>query len=69
VGDGTAIITHSQSVKQSQNYNSAECVYGVQMTVTDDDASIKAGFMRAEELVEAPLVDKFALQQEMLSRL
>ena len=51
------------------NYQSAECVYGVQLTVKDTDTDINAGFERAEALIESPLVDKFTLQQETLSRL
>lgn len=69
VGDGTAILTHSQSIKQSMNYQSAECVYGVQLTVEDTEEAIKRGFERAEEMIESPLVDKFTMQQETLSRL
>ena len=39
------------------------------MTVADDDSAIAKGFQRAEELIEAPLVDKFEMQRKTLQSL
>lgn len=64
--DGVIEITHSQSIKQSLNYQSADVSYGVRLRVEDNDKVVKKAVERAEELVEDNLVQKFKEQQDML---
>lgn len=60
VGEVTE-IRHTQAMRVSYDYSSAECSYGVTLKVNEaNPASVAAGIKRAEELVEAPLVDKVA---------
>lgn len=66
ITDGQVIIHHSQTVRQSCNYNSAETSYGVTLTVLDNEAAIRKGVARAERLVEAPLNLKVAEQTQRL---
>lgn len=65
----TVELWHSQSVKLSKNYQSADASYGVKITVANDDESIKAGIARAEKIVEAPLTSKVQEQNELLNSL
>ncbi len=64
--NGVAVLTVHQAVKQSRNYQSAECGYSVQVTVLDSDAAIRKGFLRAEFLIETALTDKVAEQTKRL---
>ncbi len=59
-------ITHSQEIKQSLNYQSATCSYGVKLVVEDSPSSIQEGIRRAEKIVERALEEKFAEQRKTL---
>jgi hypothetical protein len=63
---GKATITHFQSIKQSANYQTAECTYGVTVEVVDTDRDIVAGQHRLEQLVEDMLTSKFREQRKLL---
>lgn len=66
---GTAKVWHQQTVKQSRDYQSAELVYGVELTCMDSPEDIKATIARAEQIVEEPMVSKFKEQQSLLRNL
>lgn len=55
---GAVKITHSQSMTQSINYNSANAQYGVELYCPDNDSDIYASIARAEKLVEEALTPK-----------
>lgn len=59
-------ITHGQSIKQSANYQSADCSYSVEVIVDDTPKAIKKGMKRAESLVEAALALKVTQQRKFL---
>ena len=61
-----ATIFHSQSLKQSLNYQSADCAYGVTLTVPDSGKDIVAGMRRAEKIVEALIEAKIKEQRQLL---
>lgn len=65
----TVRITHSQSMKQSQNYQTSEAHYGISMDVGDSSEEIKAGLRRAEKIVEEALAVKLGQQRTFLSKL
>ncbi len=64
--DGIIELTHFQSVKQSINYNSADCSYGAKIRVKDDPKQIKAAIKRLETLIEDRLSTKFVEQRDVL---
>ena len=63
------VIYHQQSIRQSHNYQSAECVYGVTLTVPNSTADIDLGFKRATRIVEENLVTKLQQQKQLLEKL
>lgn len=67
--EGMVELFHSQGIKQSANYQSADVTYGVKMQVPDNDKAIKAGLRRAESIVEDALVLKVREQRKVLSAL
>lgn len=70
LGDGATVqINHSQSIKLSANYQSAEATYGVVFTVQNTQKAIEAAITAAEELIEAPLASKTMQQRELLQKM
>ena len=67
--NGQVTIRHHQTIKQSHAYQSIDVSYGVEFSTDNTEKSIKAGFLRAEELVENALVAKFQEQQTLLKKL
>lgn len=67
--DQGVIIHFTQSIKQSQNYQSAEVSIGISIPVGDSDKEVRRGFRRAERLIEEPLVAKFNQQKDLLGKL
>ena len=65
--EGVVVINHHQTVRQSQNYQSAEAGYAVTITVKDTPKAIRKGIARAEELVEKPLSAKILEQKDLLN--
>lgn len=67
--DDRVKIIHSQTVRQSANYQSTECVFGVEIMVDNNERAIQAGLDRAEELVENRLVAKIGTHRKLLTKL
>lgn len=65
----TVEIWHTQSIKQSIAYQSADCSYGVRLVVPNDKEAIREGITRAEKIVEKPMETKVGEQQELLKHL
>lgn len=65
----TVLIKHYQVLRQSQNYQSAELMYGVELTVTNTKSEIQRGIDRAEEIVEARLIAKAETHRRLLRKL
>lgn len=65
----TVELWHSQTIKQSANYQSADCTCGIKLTVDDNEKSIKQGFARAERLVEEQMSPKIQEQIQVLNEL
>jgi len=63
------IIRHHQTIRQSENYQSAEVSYGVELTVLDSDKSIADGIERAEDIVEVAVVSKAKEHRTLLQHL
>lgn len=66
---GLIQIHHHQSVRLSENYQSAECGYGMTCVVPDTDESIAKTVKRLEEGVEGCLTEKIAEQKDLLKAL
>jgi hypothetical protein len=67
---GTVKIWHSQSIKQSRNFgNAADCAYGIQITVPDNDDAIEIGVARCEEFVEKQLTSKYREQKTLMDKI
>jgi len=66
---GTVELTHSQSIRQSANYQSIEAFYCAKTTCRDNPAEIKKAIAHLESVVEAPLVSKIAEQRNLLDKL
>lgn len=62
-------ITHTQTVRQSKDYQSAEVSYGVKLCAEDTPLAIKKGIERAESLVEDALTEKMREHQQLLQAL
>lgn len=65
----TVKIWHTQSVRQSSNYQSAEASYGVEMIVPNTRKAIRKGIHRCEAIVEDPMTEKVTQQQTLLGSL
>lgn len=66
---GVVQLTHHQAIKQSANYQSAECSFGITLNVPDDKTEIEAGFIRATNIVEKHLASKFQEQRTLLEKM
>lgn len=60
-------ITHSQSIRQSLNYNSADCSYVVEIECKEGE--VLKTIARAEKIVEKALVPKAKEQQDLLLKI
>ena len=67
--DDRVKIIHFQSVKQSANYQSADCSFGVEIMVENNDKAIQRGIDRAETIVEERLVAKLDTHRKLLRKL
>lgn len=67
--DGTVEVWHSQSIKQSHNYQSADVTYGVKFTVGNNKSDIDAAVKNAESVVEDALATKVVEQRKLLAAL
>lgn len=59
-------ITHSQSAKQSHNWQSIDSSYGITREVDDNPEAIKEGFATLERIVEKRLSRKMKQQRTLL---
>ena len=57
-GFGFVKIMHTQGVKQSLSFQTADCGYSVELYVHDNPKAISAGIKRAEDIVENALGEK-----------
>ena len=62
-------LTHHQSVKQSLNYQTAECGYSIKVAVPNDSASVQRAIAACESLVESAMTLKFKEQWAALKRM
>jgi len=62
------VVYHQQSFKQSANYQSADCAYGVTVTIGKDD-SLEETIKELESIVETRLVAKMSDQRQALEML
>jgi len=69
VSQDGVLIKHSQILRQSHNYQSAEVMYGVEIRVKDTPAAIASGIDRAEEIVEERLISKADTHRRLLRKL
>lgn len=69
VGEGRVRIWHSQSIKQSLNYQSSDATYGMEITVPDTVTGVNKAIVRCEEMVEKYLTAKFKEQRELLEKI
>jgi hypothetical protein len=67
--DGVIEIHHSQGLKQSINYQSADLTYGATIRVKDSKKSFHAAVRRLERVVEDRLTAKFAEQRDALKKI
>jgi hypothetical protein len=63
------VVSHSQCLRQSHNYQSMEVSYGVQLPCTDDEDDIKRTMKQAADLVEDGLAHKIQQQRKLLGAL
>lgn len=63
---GTVKLTHTQSIKQSINYQTGDVGYAVELVVRDNPKAIAEGLARAEKIVEDALGDKLPQTTELL---
>ena len=66
---GIVEISHSQTIRQSLNYQSAEVSYGVKVRCLDNPKAIKSTVERAELIVEVALLPKFKDHADLLNQL
>lgn len=66
---GLVEVYHSQDVKQSGNYQSAGCTYGVKIICRDTPKDITAAITRAETIVETALISKLEDHKKLLTQL
>lgn len=59
-------ISHTQGMRQSHNYQTADVSYSVELFVKDTPTDIAAGILRCEEIVENALGDKLPQSQALL---
>jgi hypothetical protein len=64
--DDVTRVWHSQMIRQSLNYHSVECSYGVTLVADNNSSAIKKQIKKAEELVEEFLTKKFEQQKQLL---
>lgn len=62
-------IRHTQAIKQSINYQSADCSYSVEVEAEDTPAEIKKAFKRVEDMVEEQLGIKVPQQRGFLRKI
>lgn len=62
-------ITHHQTVRQSEAYNSAECSLSLSVECEDDPKIMNKEIDRLEAIVESRLADKSSQQREFLTQL
>lgn len=62
-------ITHHQTVRQSEAYNSAECSLSLSVECPDDPKTMNAEIDRLEAIVESRLADKSSQQRDFLTQL
>ena len=60
---------HSQTVRQSLNYQSAEVSFGMTVKLPSDSVKLVAGMLALTESVEEQLVNKVREQKEALNAL
>lgn len=65
----TVEIWHSQSAKQSINYQSMDAAFGAKMTVRDTPKSIRRGIRHLEQIIEPMLIKKMGEQRRVLEKL
>ena len=62
-------VIHTQSVKQSQDYQSTDASYGIEITCEDSPAAIQKALDRAEHVVEHRLIQKIQTHRQLLKSL
>ena len=67
--EGLIKITHSQSVRQSADYQSVECNYGVEFYVKNTPYETQRGIERAEEIVEQHMTAKLSTHRQFLKKI
>lgn len=65
----SAQVTHRQSLRISESYQSIELSYEVKLSCADTDDAINDTIARAERLVEEPMTEKFEQQRSFLKAL
>lgn len=66
---GIVRISHTQGIKQSINYQSADASYTATIACHDNPKEVRKTIKRAEKLVESALVDKVTQQTRLLKSL
>lgn len=69
IPSGTIRLTHTQTVRQSANYQSAEVSYGAEIEVPNNPIAIKNGVAYLERTIEGPLVEKLGQHRKLLAKL
>lgn len=64
--DGIVQITHFQSIKQSLNWQSADCSYGMTIKVKDNPKVVKRAVRQMEKKIETLLTEKFNEHRDVL---
>lgn len=63
------VIRHHQVLRQSYDWQSAEVMYGIEMTVKNTPSEIQRGIDRAEEIIEERLIAKADTHRKLLRKL